>query len=865
MRFTTKLFFALTTFLALGSSSAFAAVPTTAAPTPPARAAAKVISIFSNEYTNVASTNFNPGWGQATVVTTIDVAGSATLSYANLNYQGTEFGSDVNAAGMTNLHIDVYSSDETAIQLFCISRTAPTEKPKTLTLVQNQWNSFDIPLTDYTSQGMSMAALFQFKVVGTNGKTVYLDNLYFYDSSATVDTEVPAAFTAVKGLATFNSMELVCSATDNSNAVSFEVTYDGTTVTAGSASGVSKSITINGLSASTAYSFSVVAKDATGNVAANSPIVIDASTTAAPSAAPVPTVDAAKVLSVFSDTYTPALPAINYNPGWGQSTVVTTVALGGSATLKYANLNYQGTDFGGNINASAMNTMHVDVWTADATSIKITPISAGKEFLVTLTPLTASGWSSFDIPLSSFTGVNTAAIYQIKVDGGGGKTVYLDNIYFYDNTPAADTEAPAAFTAVKGLVTANSVELLLSATDNSGTVNFDITYGGTTVSASSASGVEKTVTISGLTSLTDYSFSVVAKDAAGNVAANNPIIVAASTIDTEAPATFTAVKGIVTTTSVELTLSATDNSGAVDFDITYGATTETASSASGVEKKVTISGLTSSTDYSFSVVAKDASGNTSAQIIVTATTSAIVDGPTAAPAPTVDAAKVLSVFSDTYTPALPAIDFNPNWGQATKVTTEDLGGNAALKYTTLNYQGTDFKGTIDASTMNFIHVDVWTADETSLQITPISVGPKEKLLALAPLSLNVWNSFDIALSNFTGVDLSALFQIKVVGSTGKTVYLDNIYFYSVPTSLPSSESVNGIKLYPNPASDKVTLVATSEIKEVVISNLLGQTVQVLSINALEANISLDQLTAGQYFVTIRQANGTVSTEKLIKQ
>ncbi len=622
MRFTTKLFFALTTFLALGSSSAFAAVPTTAAPTPPARAAAKVISIFSNAYTNVAGTNFNPGWSQATVATTIDVAGSATLSYANLNYQGTQFGSDVNAAGMTNLHIDVYSADETRFELYCISHSTG-EKYVTLPLVFNSWNSFDIPLTDFTSMGLSMADLFQFKVVGQGNypggakTTVYIDNLYFYDSSATLDTEAPAVFTAVKGLATFNSMELVCSATDNSNAVSFEVTYDGTTVTAGSASGVSKSITINGLSASTAYSFSVVAKDATGNIAANSPIVVDASTSAAPSAAPVPTVDAAKVLSVFSDTYTPALPAINYNPGWGQSTVVTNVDLGGSATLKYTNLNYQGTEFGGNIDASAMNTMHVDVWTADATSIKITPISAGKESLFTLTPLNSSSWSSFDIPLTSFTGVNMAALYQIKVDGGGGKTVYLDNIYFYDNTPAADTEAPAAFTAVKGLVTANSVELLLSATDNSGTVNFDITYGGTTVSASSASGVEKTVTISGLTSLTDYSFSVVAKDAAGNVAANVPIVVTATT--------------------------------------------------------------------------------------------------------------------------------------------------------------------------------------------------------------------DIA------------------------------------NSLSTSEFKSGVKLSPNPASDKVTLVATSEIKAVVISNLLGQTVQVLSINALEANISLDQLTAGQYFVTIRQANGTVSTENLIKQ
>ena len=41
--------------------------PTVAAPTP-TRNAADVISIFSDAYTNVAGTDFNPNWGQATIV-----------------------------------------------------------------------------------------------------------------------------------------------------------------------------------------------------------------------------------------------------------------------------------------------------------------------------------------------------------------------------------------------------------------------------------------------------------------------------------------------------------------------------------------------------------------------------------------------------------------------------------------------------------------------------------------------------------------------------------------------------------------------------------------------------------------------------
>ena len=43
-----------------------------------------------------------------------------------------------------------------------------------------QWVSLDIPLTFYSDAGQDLTKAFQFKTVG-NG-TVYLDNLYFYNS-----------------------------------------------------------------------------------------------------------------------------------------------------------------------------------------------------------------------------------------------------------------------------------------------------------------------------------------------------------------------------------------------------------------------------------------------------------------------------------------------------------------------------------------------------------------------------------------------------------------------------------------------------------------------------------------------------------
>ena len=92
-----------------------------------------------------------------------------------------------------------------------------------------------------------------------------------------------------------------------------------------------------------------------------------------------------------------------------------------------------------------------------------------------------------------------------------------------------DTQAPTGFTATLGAVTGSSVELLLNATDNSGTVVYNVTYGSNNVSTSTASGTPKSLLITALNPATNYSFSITASDLAGNMAVNNPIVVLAST------------------------------------------------------------------------------------------------------------------------------------------------------------------------------------------------------------------------------------------------------------------------------------------------------------------------------------------------
>lgn len=166
--------------LSLSAGSAAPTAPTTAAPTPPARAAGDVISIFSGAYSNITGVDYNPNWGQSTVTTTIDVAGNATLKYAGLNYQGTDFsGNAQNVSAMQFLHIDFWTANSTALNTFIISPGA--EKAKALTVpTAGNWTSIDIPLTDFAPP-VNLANIIQFKFDG-NGD-IYLDNLYFYKSA----------------------------------------------------------------------------------------------------------------------------------------------------------------------------------------------------------------------------------------------------------------------------------------------------------------------------------------------------------------------------------------------------------------------------------------------------------------------------------------------------------------------------------------------------------------------------------------------------------------------------------------------------------------------------------------------------------
>uniref|UniRef100_UPI0023F4ACBF carbohydrate binding domain-containing protein n=1 Tax=Flavobacterium TaxID=237 RepID=UPI0023F4ACBF len=216
---------------------------------------------------------------------------------------------------------------------------------------------------------------------------------------------------------------------------------------------------IGGLSPSTAYTFWLYQFDTSSSIystpaiASNStlnppPVLIPPTTNA-----PVPTRNAANVVSVFSNSYSNI--ANNYDPNWGQSghTLVNSAFIAvpdsGNTILHYPNFNYQGTQLNAS-NLSDMEFLHVDLWTNAPTStaiIQVSPINAGSgpsEVLVTINHVQGQ-WVSVDLPKSLFTGMTWDNVIQMKfaANGPGSTTpidIYLDNIYFWNN-PGVSTDA----------------------------------------------------------------------------------------------------------------------------------------------------------------------------------------------------------------------------------------------------------------------------------------------------------------------------------------------------------------------------------------------------------------------------------------
>nr|WP_088042647.1 glycosyl hydrolase family 18 protein [Bacillus sp. EAC] len=180
-----------------------------------------------------------------------------------------------------------------------------------------------------------------------------------------------------------------------------------------------------------------------------------------------------------------------------------------------------------------------------------------------------------------------------------------------------DTQAPTVVSNLNSpSKTSSSIQLSWTAsTDNVGVTSYEISYGSTKLTSTTTS-----LNVTGLQADTNYTFSVTAKDAAGNTsqAASITVKTNAQSTDTQAPTAVTNLSSpSKTTNSVQLSwTSATDNVGVTGYEISYGSTKLSTTATS-----INVTGLQANTNYTFAVTAKDAAGNTSQPTSITVQTN----------------------------------------------------------------------------------------------------------------------------------------------------------------------------------------------------------------------------------------------------
>ena len=85
------------------------------------------------------------------------------------------------------------------------------------------------------------------------------------------------------------------------------------------------------------------------------------------------------------------------------------------------------------------------------------------------------------------------------------------------------------------------------------------------------------------------------------------------------------------------------------------------------------------------------------------------------------------------------------------------------------------------------------------------------------------------------------------------------------SSVPEKEVLSQVSIYPNPVNNMLIIDNLEGVSQVVISNVLGQTVINKIVNSNNITINTDQIDKGVYIVTLVTEGGLVRSEKIIKE
>jgi len=275
------------------------------------------------------------------------------------------------------------------------------------------------------------------------------------------------------------------------------------------------------------------------------------------------------------------------------------------------------------LQGSAASTTQIDLsWNASTDNVGVTGYEIRRDGALIST---VAGTSYSDTGLTA----NTSYSYTVAARDAAGNVSAESAAAAVSTLAAPDTEAPTTPTGLSGTgVTTTRIDLSWNAsTDNVGVTGYEIRRDGGLIATVTGT----TYSDTGLTANTSYSYTVAARDAAGNVSAESGAAVASTLAvpDTEAPTVPDGLTGnAISSSQIDLNWNAsTDNIGVSDYQVRRdGALIGTVPGTSLSDR-----GLSADTDYSYTVAARDHSGNVSAEsgaVVVSTPSSADTQAPT---------------------------------------------------------------------------------------------------------------------------------------------------------------------------------------------------------------------------------------------
>ncbi len=426
------------------------------------------------------------------------------------------------------------------------------------------------------------------------------------------------------------------------------------------------------------------------------------------------------------------------------------------------------------------------------------------------------------------------------------------------STGTADSIAPSAPSSLTASGTTQTTTNLTwtASTDNVGVTGYDVYRGATLVTSVTGT----TYTASGLTASTAYTFSVKAKDAAGNISASSNVVnvttlaPAADTVAPTAPTSLTASGTTQTTTNLTWTAS-TDNVGVTGYDVYRGATLVTTVTGTSY----TATGLTAATAYTFSVKAKDAAGNISSS-------SNVVNVTTSSTSLTYCASQGNSVADE-------FIDYVAIGGIANTTGANAGYGNFTNLVGNVPYGANTI--TLSAGFTGSAYTEFWAVwidynKNGTFETTEKAVSGSSSSSGLLTANFTVPTS---ALAGITRMRVSM--KYNAAQTACETFAYGEVEDYTVNIGGSAIASIeNGVQIanesniyefniYPNPVENILNISLQDERKtSFKIYNLMGQEVKSGNVSQTEINVS--NLNSGIYIFEMNDGQKTI-TKKFIKK